>query len=176
MADERDRLVEEFRKLGLARPESWASSQIKEGIPQLQRARLLYKLWQAIVSHDDLGWIDRERRRYAMSEKARPGSGGRVAPQVAVIDRILAAGISPEEVTTLVRELQIGTLFRFCQTLDDSGGGPPEAAGTHFGVFEVDVNNTPIRPLDGLHESVSSFDREALARKAAADNRGPAAG
>jgi hypothetical protein len=171
MADERETLIEEFRRLGVERPESWASSQLKEGIPQLQRARLLYKLWRAVVSHDDLSWIDRERRRYAMAEKARPGSGSRVAPQVAVIDRILAAGVPLDEITILVRQMQIACLFHFCQTLDDSGGGPPEAAGTHWGVFEVDKKNNPIRPLGGLHESLNSFDREASARKSAAMNR-----
>jgi hypothetical protein len=183
MADERETLIEEFRKLGVARPESWASSQIREGIPQLGRARLLYKLWRGVVSHDNLGWIDDERRSHAMSEKWRPGTGDRAVPQVAVIDRMLAAGISVDDITTLVRQLQISCLFRFCNTLDDSGGGPPEAAGTHFGVFEVDANNNPIQPLNGLHESVSEFDREAIARRAAAKaaaaatpNGGPAAG
>jgi hypothetical protein len=38
MLDVPPELVESFRRLGVNRPESWASSQIHEGIPQLARA------------------------------------------------------------------------------------------------------------------------------------------
>jgi hypothetical protein len=173
MTDDYETLTTEFRKLGLERPERWASSQIKEGIPQLQRARLLFKFWHAVVSHTDPSWIDRQRRRFAMSEKAKPGSGNRNAPHVAAIDRILAAGVSLDELTTVVREMQITLLSHICVMLDDSGAGPTEAAGTNFGVFELDRNNTPIRPLEGLHESVYAFNREAAARRRATDEKLP---
>ena len=39
MTDEYETLTTEFRKLGLERPEQWASSQIKKGIPQLQHGQ-----------------------------------------------------------------------------------------------------------------------------------------
>ena len=106
-----------------------------------------------------------------MCEKAKPGSGDRNAPHVAAIDRILTAGVSLNDLTTVVREMQITLLSHICVMLDDSGAGPKEAAGTNFGVFEVDRNNTPIRPLEGLHESVYAFNQEAIARSKATNEK-----
>jgi hypothetical protein len=53
MPDVPPELVEAFRRLGVWRPECWASSQVNEGIPQLARASLLYWLWDGIVSQRD---------------------------------------------------------------------------------------------------------------------------
>ena len=165
MADENENLIAEFRKLGVERPERWASSQINEGIPQLQRARVLYKFWGGVVSHSELGWVDEQRRRYAISARAIPGNGANGVTHVPAIDRILSAGVSLDDLTTVVREMQIATLFHICLMLDDSSTGPRAAAGTNFGVFEVDKNNTPIRPIEALHESVYAFNAEAISRR-----------
>jgi hypothetical protein len=175
-ADDRDRLIAEFRKLGLERPEMWANSQIREGIPQLQRARVLFNLWGSVLDGDDTKWIDALRRRHAMAEKFRSGSGQRVLPHLAIVERMLNAGFSPKELTVFAREMQVATLFQICTTLDGSNGLRPEAAGTHFAIFETDEQGQPLRPIDALHENVSSFNRDAIARAAAARNGGPAGG
>jgi hypothetical protein len=167
MAEDLNALTEEFRKLGLERPESWASSQLNEGIPQLQRARVLYSLWTSIISSDDPGWIDRELKLFKMSEKARPGSGPSFAPHVAIIDRMLQCGFARRDISILVRQMQINALMNICAILDQCGDPPPEAAGTSFALFEVDDQGVPIRPVRALHESVHSFDHEARARNKA---------
>ncbi len=46
-----------FEKLGAQNPESWASSQIKEGVPQLQRFLFLRQAWQSILDENNLKWI-----------------------------------------------------------------------------------------------------------------------
>ena len=171
MADEFDKLVEEFRKLGVPRPESWASSQVKEGIPQLQRARVLYNLWATVVAHSDLGWIEKAREQFSLSEARLPGLGQVSAPHVPVIDRMLNAGISADDLTTLVREMQTTLLFANCVFLDGSSGSQPEADGTCVGLFEVDAENRPVRPIQALHESFFRFDHELETRKAAGPKR-----
>ena len=53
-----EELTAVFRKLGARDPESWAGSQIREGINQLARFVFLRKAWSLIVKEDDASWID----------------------------------------------------------------------------------------------------------------------
>jgi hypothetical protein len=49
-----------FRKLGSRSAEGWASSQINEGIPQLQRFLFLRQAWARVIREEDESWIDQQ--------------------------------------------------------------------------------------------------------------------
>jgi len=54
-----DRLTALFAKLGARDAESWAQSQIEEGIPQLQRFLFLRQAWRNVLEEHSTDWIER---------------------------------------------------------------------------------------------------------------------
>ncbi|MEO5959959.1 MAG: hypothetical protein ABIR80_12655, partial [Opitutaceae bacterium] len=56
-------LSEQFRAVGAVEPESWARSQVQEGIPQYSRFIFLRQMWQSVVPEGDIAWIDSEIAR-----------------------------------------------------------------------------------------------------------------
>jgi hypothetical protein len=76
-------LTELFRKLGAEEPESWAHSQIAEGILQLPRYLFLRQAWRKVVGPKDRSWM------FEMRPKDPNAPGGELGP---AIDRILAIG------------------------------------------------------------------------------------
>lgn len=142
-------LTELFRKLGAQEPESWAHSQITEGIPQLLRYLFLRQAWRNVVSPDDNNWMSKLRPK----EPNLPG--GELGP---AIDRILAAGARPEDLTTVVRVMQWRLLSRLSVLLEDPGLPEEEVADIWWQLFLVDENDNPIVPINGLIESVLETD------------------
>lgn len=142
-------LTELFRKLGAQDPEGWARSQAEEGIPQLPRYLFLRQAWREIVEPGDRNWMSEWR-------PPRPNDpGAELGP---AIDRILAAGARPEDLTTVVRIMQWHMLARLCVLLDDPGDVEPEVSDLWWTLFLVDENGTPIAPIDALIESVLETD------------------
>jgi hypothetical protein len=146
-------LAELFRKLGAQDPEGWAHSQIREGIPQLARYMFLRLAWQDVVGPEDQSWISENR------PKDPNGPGGEFGP---AIDRLLAAGARIEDLTTVVRIMQWGLLFRFCMLLDDPADLEDEVEDLWWGLFLVDNDGNPLEPVDGLHESVLEVEPTGL--------------
>lgn len=142
-------LTELFRELGAHEPERWAHSQIAEGIPQLPRYLFLRQAWSKIVRPDDHGWM------FEMRPKDPNAPGGALGP---ALDRILALGARPEDVTTVVRVMQWRLLSRFCVLLEDPGNLEDEIADTVWGLFLLDEDYNPVVPIDGLIESVLETD------------------
>jgi hypothetical protein len=173
MSDVPAELVEAFRRLGVRSPEAWASSQVREGI-QLARASLLYWFWSGMVGRHDLAWVDDEIAMFRRTESRSPGRGAALVAHGPVLERLLALGVTREEITTLVRGMQSAALFHCCAALDGSAGIPEEVKGAavdRFGVFELDEHGKPVRRVPGLHESVVDFDVELNERKQAFRDR-----
>jgi hypothetical protein len=164
--------VEAFRRLGVRQPERWAHSQITHGIPQLARASLLYWLWDEVVSQRDINWVDREIQFYMDAESRKPDRAALMFPHAPVLERLLSLGVTREELTTLVRQMQAKVLTSTCVVLDTISYPPDEVPINRFGAFELDEDGKPLHRVRGLHESVYDFDREAQARKAAANGDG----
>jgi hypothetical protein len=141
-------LTELFRKLGATDPESWAHSQVTEGIPQLPRYLFLRQAWREVVSPDDRTWMSE------MRPKDRNGPGGELGP---AIDRMLAAGARPEDLTTVVRIMQWWLLSGLCVLLGDPQV-ESEVDDVWWRLFLVDENGVPVMPIDGLIESVLETD------------------
>jgi hypothetical protein len=143
-------LAELFRKLGAEDPEGWARSQIREGIPQLARYLFLRQAWRRVIGPDDRNWILEELQ----TNPAEPG--GDIVP---ALKRLLAAGASEEDLTTVVRVMQWRLLARLCVLLEDPGDVEPEVADMAWQLFLIDdENGTPIAPIGALIESVLETD------------------
>jgi len=157
-----EELTELLRKLGASHPESWASSQLKEGIPQLHRYLWLRQAWKAIVADESYEWMNKEIKRARMRPEA-PYSGVGLA-----LERCLAQGIDKEDLNEIVRGKQIQLLFAICYLLDDPNLAEKELSELGWGLFVTDGSGNAKERIAGLQESVLATDptgREARPKK-----------
>jgi hypothetical protein len=163
-------LTELFRAAGAPDPESWAKSEVDEDIPQLARFLFLRGAWRSVVPDADTQWI--ETRSEPPEDREAPLAG--IAP---ALNRLLAKGIDPQDLTEVVRVMQYEVLFWIGHLVDDPGlategldGVPSELSSIGWALFEIDDENDIGRPIGGLHESVLETDptgREMRPRKKA---------
>src|SRR5262249_9295739 len=160
-----DELTALFEKLGARSPEAWASSQLSEGINQLQRFLFLRQAWSLILRDDDTDWV-----QFAIARAQRYPDG----PYAGVghaLQTCVAKGVSAQDLTDIVRGKQAELLHYFCYLLGDPSFTEKELADLRWGLFEIDMDGNPIPPGIGmLHESVLSTDptgREMRPRKEA---------
>lgn len=152
---EMQQLTEHFRLLGASNPESWARSQIEEGIPQYARLVFLRQAWQSVIADGDTSWIEPQIQE-AECHPRQPGAG--IGP---ALKRILAAGASREDIAEVVRVMQWNVLASISYQLAD-----PEVVEypidkmprVNWTLFEVDDKGQPLHPIDGLNESVLDTD------------------
>lgn len=153
--DELDRLVEAFRAWGVSDPESWARSQVEEGIDQYGRLVFLRGAWQCVHREGEDAWID------AITEAARkrpdePGAGAGHA-----LERLLAAGADRQDLAELVRVMQWELLHGLMYLLSDPtfvdypSDGVPRV---EWALFRIDDDGVPQGPIGFLHESVLETD------------------
>lgn len=147
-------LAERFRKLGASDPESWAHSQIEEGIPQLAIFLFLKKAWSLVVSEADHSWISENLK----TSVERPGGG--VVP---ALERTLACGAAEQDLTTIVRVMQWRLLAGLCVLMDDPDSVEPRTNDVGWRLFQVDGDGRPIKPIGGLIESL--LDTEPSGRE-----------
>ena len=145
-------LAKRFKALGARDPHGWASSQVREGIPQLGRYLFLRQAWALIVAEDDQSWI-RAWISSAEREPDAPYAGGGLA-----LKRLKGLGATDDDLTDLVRAFQAELLFGFCYLLDDPDLREPEAADMAWQLFQLGPNEEILEPISGLHESVLETD------------------
>jgi hypothetical protein len=148
-------LADLFRKLGAPHAETWAKSQIQEGIPQLARFLFLRQAWRKVASEEDTSWIGRWIERYE-SHPTEPFAG-----QGRALKQLRARGATDEEITDLVRAREAELLFSFCYLLEDPEINDSGADDVTWGLFQTDDDGNPLVPLmriGGLHESVLETD------------------
>ena len=138
-------LSELFRKLGARDPAGWARSQLEENLPQLARFLFLRQAWKLVVKPGDASWISEARQTNVK------GPGGDVG---ATLGRLMAAGASEADLTTVVRVMQWKLLAGMCRLLDDPGDLEVDVKDVAWRLFQVDENDSPIVPIGGLLESV----------------------
>jgi hypothetical protein len=141
-----------FRKLGARDAESWASSQINEGIPQLLRYLFLRQAWSHVIAEGQRGWID-----YHIAE-AEKHPRDPFAEMGAALKRAVNAGVLREDLVQIARGVQVELLSQLCYMLDDNGLTEPELEGLGWGLFQTDQEGKPVEPIYSLHESVLSTD------------------
>jgi protoporphyrinogen oxidase len=142
-------LVESFRKHGAKDPESWAESEVEEGINQLARFSLLKALTSELLKESDLEWVDEVANR-----SAEPGVPlSQLGPAV---KQMLDKGVSKEAIIDLVRVIQYNSLAHVASVLDDSSSF--DTPVNNWAVFECDEDDAPIEAISSLHESLLEFD------------------
>ena len=162
--DDIEGLTALFDQLGARDSESWARSQVNEGIPQLARYLFLRQAWRNVVSEDDPTWIDREIAS-AQSSPDQPYAGAGHA-----LARLRARGASDADVTDLARAMQASFLFSLCYLLEDPAIEEPAASEVMWALVQTDFDGNVVGPISGLHESVLQTDptgREMRPRPAA---------
>lgn len=140
---ERRNLARMFSELGVDTPESWAESQIAEGLPQLARATILVEFADAVRSATDttLSGTDLPHPRLDTT-----------------LARIREAGIADDDLAVLLKFTASQAVFNVCALLDgateiSNNPGSIVVALAH-GVSEADDPDADLEVDDlSLHES-----------------------
>ncbi len=148
-----EELTEIFRRLGAKSPESWARSQVTEGIPQLLRFLFLQQAWSRIIAEGETSWIDREISN-AKTHPDRPYAGLGLA-----LARCVEKGTGKEDLSEIARCIQARTLFDIGYLIDGPARTTRGLEGLTWGLFQTDEDRNPIgSQVVGLHESVLELD------------------
>jgi hypothetical protein len=148
-------LASHFQILGAHDPEGWAKSQIHEGIPQYARFIFLRQTWKSFISEDDTSWMEKVM---AAAERQPRGPGSAIGP---ALKRMLAAGITRDDITDVVRGMQWKVISKLAYQINNSGDvtyPKPNMPEVAWELFEVDDDGKPLNPIPGLHESVLDTD------------------
>ena len=149
----REHLIAAFKELGVPDPESWADSQLREGINQLSRAKALSMLWAGVVSENDTAFLDTYSR-------TKPNPASPATMFGLILARAQALGMHPRELLYLIRYAQSEMVYHICDVSDQSGGGSRPYDGIRL--CDTDENDQVIDLPDCLHESVLELDPNEL--------------
>jgi hypothetical protein len=148
--EELGQLTEVFRQHGADEPESWARSQLEEGIPQLAIFCFLKALWQGIVAEDGKDWFGAEIEW----AKSRPNDPcAQLGP---ALEEMLAKGVRREAIIDLIRVMQYSSIYYACLLLD--GTRMVNLPVKDWTLHQVDEEGRPVAIIQGLHESLLSMD------------------
>jgi hypothetical protein len=147
------RLTEVFRPHGARDPESWARSELKEGIPQLAVFCCAKALWDGVVDEGDTTWIHQEIN-WARSRRGDP-----CTQTGAALEEMLAKGVSRQAITDLVRVFQYEVLYHACSILD--GSRTVDLPVNNWTLHQVDEDGRPVAIIQGLHEVLLGMDPRA---------------
>ena len=148
------KLASIFRRLGADDPESWAESEVEEGIPQLGLFVFLKQAWQNIIDESRPDeWFDK------VAEYGKDDPDSHWGQLSRAIDVVLASGVTREQLATLVQLLQYDMLNTMCFQLDDGGyesdinvQDGEEWPPVRWSLQLVDDDGNVKDSLDGLHE------------------------
>jgi hypothetical protein len=156
--NELQRLSEIFRQLGAVDPQSYASSQLAEGIPQLAHFVFLKQAWAAVEDEKDTSWINKYIE-WGKGEKAAKTFWGKLG---GALERMRAKGVADEDIAAVVQIMQYLVLGSICGQLDDCDSSPLNVQGewprVRWTLFQVDDEGKPLQPIGGLHEYADSMD------------------
>ena len=159
-----EELAERFRAAGAEEPELWALSEVEENLPQLAGFVLLRSIWRSAEQWKlpPAEWFaepapaddpeDEDVLETADgSDDAEPAFLG--AQQA--VQRILAAGVDPEDLKEVARAVFLHTAFDVVHAVDE--GYDPDAGDGLPGwlLIELDAEMTTTgRAIIGLHEDL----------------------
>ena len=131
-------------------PESWANSQLAEGIPQLAIFSFAKALWNGVMPENDDKWIDQEIG-WAKSRPSDP-----CAQSGPALEEMLAKGVSREAIVDRVSVFQYRALYHACSILD--GSRVEDVPITDWSLHQVDEKGKNVAIIQGLHEVLLSLD------------------
>lgn len=157
-------LAERFRSLGGEEPEGWALSEVEESIAQLARFIFLRSVWRSAEQWKlpPAEWFAEPQLPDDEDEdEAAPSAEGQAAHEPAflaaqqAVERILAAGVDPEDLKEVARAVFLHTAFDVVHVVDE--GHDPDAGEGLPGwlLIELDAEMTTTgRAVLGLHEDL----------------------
>jgi hypothetical protein len=127
-------LRDKFAALGADDPDSWASSELTENIPQLARLRFLRGMWAIVDEHG-------------------PSTGRTHQAGDAARQRLLALGATPEDLRAIARTAAFDALSSALYFLDDPGDDEvPDLPG--WALIETSGGEPTGRLVQGLYEDM----------------------
>jgi hypothetical protein len=151
-------LMQFLREQGCDDPEGWVQAEIEEGRAAVTKWLFLQQLWPGIIdgSVSNPSWI----YRFIDQSKAAPASA--FADAGRSMERIVAAGISAEDIGRVMRFAAYESVFGVLSFIDERyaqniKGEVAMARGWAL----IEINGEGVltgRSLDGLHESLLSMD------------------
>ena len=156
----RDDLIEAFRAMGAADPEALASSQLDDRVPALHRFAFLKRLWDQVADTRSTQWIDR-----TIGQAEGLGADDPQAAAAPALQRMLAAGIDPNDILKVVWCAQAEMIYNVASQLDDPDfavGQLPQHGGMEvedalWGLFTVNEDGKPKLLIEGFHEVWASI-------------------
>lgn len=151
-------LIETFRLLGADDPESWAVSEVEEGIPQLAMYVFLRRALEL--------FSERSLERWVQSVVHGHASQHALAKQA--LSRIFERGIPREDVRCILDSFGCDVLMEFCCLIDNTCSSHfdddqlnRKMAHIDWRLYAVDDNGNPTSPMEGLHEIVNDVADQA---------------
>lgn len=150
-----DDLIEAFRALGAADPESLASSQLEDRVPELHRFAFLKRLWDQVADTQSTKWIEQ-----TIEQAKGLGEDDPQAAAAPALKRMIDAGVDPNDILKVVWCAQAEMIYNIAFQLDDPGfavaqlpqhGGMQEEDAL-WGLFSVNEEGKPKQLLEGFHE------------------------
>ena len=141
-----------FADLGAPNPERWARAQVEHGVPELARFLLLRGVWRHVLADGDTAWID----GIVASSAANPDAP--FAGVGAALARLRERGARDEDVSEVVRGMQVAVLFAVLRLLDGAPAAEPEVAHVRWALVQLTPDGDVVAPIPALHASLLDTD------------------
>ena len=154
-----EELLATFKKLGIKNPELYAKAEVDENLPTLAGYLFVRQAWRCgVIREDDPFWTGLAAQDPGTQPEEPEHPNEACGGFGAALNRIMNKGVDPQDLIEVIRDVQYEALFDFCKLLWDPGDIEPEAKDVGWGLFEVDQEGNPLRPMHGLYESVLGLD------------------
>ena len=148
-ADQIAELTKRLKRAGAKDAKQWASSEVREGIPQFARFLLLKQL--TLAAHD-------VSENLALAED--------VAPKFSEAHAAACKALGAEQVDALLRDYGKGLVQQFIDLID-FGNEDSEEDEISWALVQTDGDGQvcePLRIIEGLHEDLLDFEATSLAK------------
>jgi len=148
--DSKEQFLELLNGLDVANPESWVFEGSSFSREEVLQYLFLRSIWLFIENPKKSTYEPEKVARSRVWSEAHEGR--QLRPYVPIAEKMLSAGISPEEISTLVYESQVNLIFQLLYILDDNECGMPvELDDMGFGLFET-KDRQPIGNAWGIND------------------------
>ena len=112
----------------------------------------LREAWRQVLDENDHSWIENKINDPTRDPDA-PCAG--IGP---ALQRLLAQGVNPQDLTDVVRVMQYELLFGLCYLLSDPGLQEEEVRNISWSLIQFNKDNQAVAEIAVLHESVLGTD------------------
>jgi hypothetical protein len=132
----KEQFLELLNSLGAASPESWVFESSSFNRKKVLQYLFLRSVWMFVENPAQSSYKPEKVARSRAWSEAHERR--RLQPYVPIAEKMLSAGISPEEISALVYESQVNLIFQILYILDDNECAVPVDLGDMgFGLFET---------------------------------------